>query len=207
MTVEDAMREIESHGFAARLNVASDLATFLRIAGEEDAVRALLRQLDSPDEQERLFMRALELSMSSTDLRYENQWDTALAVLLWLVSLKSLDLANLMAGVVSKAPQCWWATKMSYSLLRQSPVHNEAGVRDSEQIIYQAIPLNLMGGIDSGEAMLPISYLSEVDKGELIWHFIEPRSGLVVPFATDESTPEQKKQPIYAETGADSGAT
>jgi hypothetical protein len=207
MIMDDTMREIESHEFAARLNVASDLSTFLRIAEKEDAVLTLFRELDSPAEQQRLFLRIIELSMSSTDIRYENQWDTALALYLWAMSLKNRALAILMAGVVSRAVQCWWAAKISYVLLTQSPLHNDAGLTDSEALTYLTVPYSITGIMNSGETILPVVYLSEADKWGLIWHYVGPHLGLQSVLVTDASSTEPRKRLVYAVTGANSGTT
>lgn len=205
MIVDDAMREIESHEFAARLNVASDLSTFLSIAEKEDAVLTLFEELDSPAEQERVFRRTMELSTSSTDVRYENQWDTALTLYLWVTSLKNHALAILMAGVVSRADQCWWAAKTSYALLTQSPLHNDAGLTDSEALAYLTVPYNVADSIDSGETILPFIYLSEPYKWEHFWHHVEPDLGLQSVFVTAASRTEPRKPSVYAATGANSG--
>lgn len=167
--MQDAIWEIESHEFASRLNVASNMETFLRIAEEQDVVRAVFQGLDSPAEQGRLFQRTLELSRSSTDLRYENQWDVALAIYLWLVNLKNPNLAMLMAGIIASVPQCWWATKMSYSILKQSPLHNDAGFVDSKLAVYQAVVSDITEGRYSGETILSPRYLGGVDR-VLDWH-------------------------------------
>jgi len=205
MTMDDAMREIESHEFAARLNVASDLSTFLGIAEKESAVLTLFEELGSPAEQERVFLRTIELSMSSTDIRYENQWDTALTLYLWVTSLKNHALAILMAGVVSRAGQCWWAAKMSYALLTQSPFHNDAGLTDSEKLAYLTVPYNIADRMNSGETILPFIYLSEPYKWEHVWHYVEPHLGLQSVFVTAASRTEPRKLPLYAATGANSG--
>lgn len=161
MTASDAIKEIESDEFAARLNVAASIETFLRIAEEQESVRGLLSELDSVRERTRLFNRLLELSRSPADLRYENQWDVALAVYLWLLSLRDPGLRALAAAIVARTPQCWWAARISHYLLQQSYLHNDAGLVDSKTLVYQTIPFDYIGGKLSGEAIFSLSCLGE----------------------------------------------
>jgi hypothetical protein len=124
MTLDEAMKEIESHEFAARVNVASDLTTFLQAAQAEPSVNCLLEELDSPEMRPAVLSKVYELTQRQVDPRYENPWDTALAVYVWAMSLRDLDLAKVAAKEVVQVPQCWWAAKLSRQLLltQESPV-------------------------------------------------------------------------------------
>jgi hypothetical protein len=124
MTLNEAMKEIESHTFAARVNVASDLRTFLQAAQAEPSVKDLLEELDSPEKRPAVLSRIYELTQQQVDPRYENPWDTALAIYVWAMSLKDLDLAAIAAEVTARAPQCWWAAKLSRQMLltQESPM-------------------------------------------------------------------------------------
>ena len=207
MIMDDAMTEIESHEFSALVNVASDLSTFLSIAEKENAVLTLMKELDSPVEQQRLFWHTIELSMSSTDIRYENQWDTALALYLWAASFKNHRLAMLMAGVVSRASRCWWAAKMSYALLTQSPLHNDAGLADSEVLRYASISYSVTDRMNTGETILPVTYLSDAAKWGPIWHLVELQSDPQRAIVTGSSSGESRKPRVCAVTGVASGTT
>ena len=117
MNVNEVLKEIEGHQFAARLNVASDIGTFCKAARREEVVRKLFRGLASSGVRWRVLLRTHELARQRIDLRYENPWDTAFAVYLWLMSVKDRQLAEMMAGAVSQAPQCWWAARMAREVL------------------------------------------------------------------------------------------
>lgn len=117
MNFEEATREVESLEFDARLNIASGLRLFLQIAQEEQAVSFLLSELKDREKLQALVSRVLELSHREIDSRYENPWDTPLAVYVWLISMKDFTLARIAAGAASLAPQCWWATKVSSEVL------------------------------------------------------------------------------------------
>jgi hypothetical protein len=83
MTWHQALDEIQTQEFAAKLNVASGFRSFFRAASEEPAVATLFKAvLESGETREEVFGRILDLSSLDVDIRYENPNDTALAVLL-----------------------------------------------------------------------------------------------------------------------------
>lgn len=116
MSFDESMREIESHKVAVHLNVTSGLKNFLKAIQEETAVSALLEQLDSPEKYLKIFSRVIELSKQLVDPRYENQWDIALAIYVWMLSLVNFKLAIMASEIVIQIPRCWWATKISQNL-------------------------------------------------------------------------------------------
>lgn len=125
------LEEIESNEFAVRLGVASNFRTFLRAAQQEEAVWRVLRELYSQGGRlvlSQILQRVLELSNEQVDFRYENPWDTALTVYLWLLSLKDSEAAETAASAVSRALNCWWATKIARSVLLREQLQNDAGM-------------------------------------------------------------------------------
>jgi len=116
---EEAQREIESDSMAIRLNVASGFKSFLRAIQGERAVCELRKMLETKAAQENLLSRLIELSRQRIDRRYENPWDTALTIYLWLISSVDQNLSDLSAEIVAQAPQCWWAQKLSNQLLKE----------------------------------------------------------------------------------------
>lgn len=125
MNIKDAVREIESHKFTAYLNAASDLNTFFQAMQIQKASIDLFEELDDLENQQFLLNHILDLSERRVDPRYENQWDTPLAVYLWLLNLKDLSLARIAATVVLQVPQCWWAKKIANYILFEEYVHNK----------------------------------------------------------------------------------
>jgi hypothetical protein len=113
MPLDEVMNEIESHEFAGRVNVASDLRTFLRAARAEPSVNGLLQELDSPEKRPAVVNRVFELARRQIDPRYENPSDTPLAIYVWSMSLKDMGLATIAAERAAQAPQCWWAAQLS----------------------------------------------------------------------------------------------
>jgi len=119
VTFQEAQRQIESDSMAIRLNVASGLKTFMRAIQGERAVYELRQMLVAKETQEHVLSRLIELSGQRIDRRYENPWDTALTIYLWLISSVDQNLLALSADIVAQAPQCWWAQKLSRQLLRE----------------------------------------------------------------------------------------
>lgn len=129
MTFDEAQREIESSPMVIRLNVVSGLKTFLLAMQSENAVCDLRQMLGSKEKQELVLSRLVELSRQRIDRRYENPWDTALAIYLWLLSSAQKDLLALAAEIVAQAPQCWWAKKLSDQLLRERETQTKSSVQ------------------------------------------------------------------------------
>jgi len=124
MTLEDALREITSDDFAARLAIASDLRMFLRIASKQTSVRSVLAQMDSEENRRRILKQVLQLLRLDVDYRYENPWDTAIAVLLWILARRTPQLGVLAAQAALEAPQCWWVPRIVEDMLRDSVAAN-----------------------------------------------------------------------------------
>ena len=159
MTFEEAMKEVESPTFDASVNVASDLRTFLLGVQQQEAVHILFRELDSPEKRLQLFSQVVALSRQQIDPRYENLWDTALAVYVWLISLKDANLAKVASQTAMQAPQCWWAAKVSSIVSTESRVNSDAELMQREFTATQAVKINRATTI--GETSLPAAFLSE----------------------------------------------
>jgi len=122
VTYEEAVRDIESHEFSARLGIASDFKTFTHIAASQISVKELFKQLEKPEIEDHLYNRTVDLSWRSIDPRYENSLDKALTIYLWVTDLRNPHLALLMAEHILHAPQCWWAHMLSKHLRRIRPI-------------------------------------------------------------------------------------
>ncbi|MBI3943361.1 MAG: hypothetical protein HY326_10150 [Chloroflexi bacterium] len=126
MNIPEIMAYIESYEFDARLNVASDFRTFLRGIQQQKAVIDLLKILDTTEAREEVVFRIADLARQQVDPAYENRWDTALAVYLWLLNQVDLDLSKSGARYVLNAPQCWWALKLARQVLQTEPTVTHA---------------------------------------------------------------------------------
>jgi len=127
MTLEECLERIESREFNARVNVASDLITFLRAVKLEDAVQLLWANLETSMALAKLARRVQDLAENAVDPRYENQWDAAIATYLWLLNLKDPCLASIAAERARTAPQCWWSEKFATRCLLENPARSDSG--------------------------------------------------------------------------------
>jgi len=118
MNWQEALSEIESYEFNARLNVVSSMPAFFRAATNEPAVLELYSCMpESGDVREEALGRIHDLSRLEVDRRYENPNDTPLAILLWLTWFAAPDYADIAADLVDRAPQCWYAKKLARRIL------------------------------------------------------------------------------------------
>lgn len=167
MNFREAIKQIESYEFSARLNIASDFNTFLKIAQQEAVVKIILDELN--DSEKRLFMleHIFELANESFDLRYENKWDTALAIYIWLLNLKDLKLSRIAADSVIRIPQCWWANKISQQICFEKITYASASKPVVESEVISSTPLPTTNIIkEAEEILLTVSLVPEICREE-----------------------------------------
>lgn len=117
MTFKKIMKEIESHNFAAYLNVVGNFENFINTIKKLELVWMLLEELNSEKKVQKLAKRVLDISGQKIDPKYENPKDIALSIYIWLISLKDLELAKMIAKTAIQIPQSWWTKRMSYKIL------------------------------------------------------------------------------------------
>ena len=124
MTLPEPILVIESHEFAARVNVASDFGTFAAAMEAHEAF-ADARQ---PAYAARIAQRALELIRRRVDIRYENPWDAALAAYILLLLHTSRGLARVVSAGVLQLPQLWWASKLARHVVHEGRTESSDGI-------------------------------------------------------------------------------
>jgi hypothetical protein len=159
MKFNEARKHIESHDFAANINVASDFKTFLLATYNQKAVKIVLKDLYSQELRTKIFYRILELSHQQFDKRYENPWDIPLAVYLWLLSNYNDELTKIGANIVTQIPQCWWASKVARYILLKEREYNNA---DNQKNIFHGQDLFVTQSqtTDSEEVILHVNLMS-----------------------------------------------
>jgi hypothetical protein len=115
--VESLFKVIESHEFAAIVNLASDWKTFARILGSEKAVQDLAGEMSDAGVWEAVCERVLALVPDHGEEGCEHPRDAALAAYLWLLAAKDAPLARSAAAKIAEAPRCWWARKAAERVL------------------------------------------------------------------------------------------
>ena len=118
MNWQDAIVHIQSPNFDAELNVVSGTKAFFRAVGDDPVVQKSLGFMrESGEVREEVLGTIFDLSTSEIDPRYENPYDTSLAVLLWLTRYTNSDFAHLGAQYVLLAPGCWYANKIARQIV------------------------------------------------------------------------------------------
>ena len=129
MNWQEALSHIESPVFDAELNMVSGMSAFLRAARKQPAVQTTLQFMQESGEcREAVLGRICDLAMQETDPRYENPYDTSLAILLWLTCYADPDFARLGARFVARTPRCWYANRLAHQII-EPPATNSV---DSE---------------------------------------------------------------------------
>lgn len=118
MNWPDALAEVESPQFAARINVVSGTKAFFRAVSKDPVVVELYQQSrDSGELREEVLGRIQDLAAEDIDRRYENPNDTPLAVLLWLTCRAAPESAQVAAQYTARAPQCWYARNLAQRII------------------------------------------------------------------------------------------
>jgi hypothetical protein len=118
---EELFQRVESERFAALVNVASNLKTFLRALDAQPEVRELGAALATPEVRLAVLGRVTELTGRATDPGYEHPADSALAAYLWLLSRDDAVSAVAAAEKVEGCPGCWWAKKVAGAVRAAAP--------------------------------------------------------------------------------------
>jgi hypothetical protein len=116
-STEELFSGIESHRFAALVNVASNLKTFLRALDAQPEARQLSAAIASSEVRSAVLARVIELTGKDFDQGYENPWDSALAADLWLLSRADPEMAAAAAARVRGCSRSWWANKVAEKAL------------------------------------------------------------------------------------------
>ena len=139
MNWKQALAEIETHQFAANLNVASGIRSFFRAVARDPVVVVLRERMRvSGEAREEILGRIYDLAQLDTDLKFENPNDIPLAVSLWLMYFTSFN-SGLAAYYVDQAPNCWYAKKLARRLLvpPKSETSDTSGRLDDQQAWFK----------------------------------------------------------------------
>jgi hypothetical protein len=116
-STQELFSGIESRRFAALVNVASNLKTFLRALDAQPEVQNLAAAMASSEVQSAVLARVTELAGKDFDQAYENPWDSALAAYVWLLNTADPQMAAAAATQVRTCSRCWWASKVAQKAL------------------------------------------------------------------------------------------
>ncbi len=126
--MKDQFAAIESDEFAAEANLASGLSDFLFQIKRSNAFTSLFRLAsESSSAAYAILSRVLRLSKLSIDSRYENPFDTAVAVYLVILARAKPELAEIAATHAYHLQNSWWARKTAAQVLEESTYNSGAG--------------------------------------------------------------------------------
>ena len=115
-----ALRDIESPTFSARVNAASDLATFLEAISAQPSVVEVQRSVRKESGSvSRLVRKMRHLRDLDFDTRYENPMDAAMVAYGWALATERPQLVGLVSDLLRSLGNSWWAMRMA-TLYRSS---------------------------------------------------------------------------------------
>ncbi len=130
MKIHEEMKAIESHEMAVRLNLALNLRQLFEIAQREEAINSLRNKLNDEETIKSILLRIHELVELSPDPRYENPYDTAIAVYTWVLYTNNLSIGRLAAEHASRLRQGFWAPEYARHILVGNLLWNSAGLSE-----------------------------------------------------------------------------
>jgi hypothetical protein len=148
--------QLETHEFAARVNVASDPRTALTIAQADPVTQELLASVQkAPASQSTLLERIAFLAKQEIDPRFMSPWDTALLALISIVQTVAPFAAGYAARLALRAPNTFWAAKFAMEVLTER-TRVEANVQILEASASD-VDLVDLSGITFGTAVRSMS--------------------------------------------------
>lgn len=137
MNLHEEMQTIESHEMAARLNLALNLRQLFGIAQGEEAINSLRKKLDDAETIKLILLRIHELVELSPDPRYENPYDTAIAIYLWVLFTNNNYVGGFAAEHASRLRQGFWTPEYVRHIQVGDILRNEASL--SKPIMLEPI--------------------------------------------------------------------
>jgi|WetSurSiteA1Bulk_404760.scaffolds.fasta_scaffold214906_2 hypothetical protein len=119
MTSKDFFEHVESFDFAALLNWAADVETYIKVIESSSAVEGLVSSFEDEDGEYFLFDRLLNLSEYLVDIRHPHPYDDAMAVYLWLLAKKCSPLTKDAISIIEGLKNVPHASKVVDHLKRQ----------------------------------------------------------------------------------------
>lgn len=128
MDINELFKEIETHKFSAEINLASSFDAYTKNLTTHDLVSQLTKLIENHENKTLLLRRTSSLASNSVDLRYENEFDAAFSAYLWSMFLVEPIEASILAVVILKVQNCWWASKLSNYILRNETIQTQSGI-------------------------------------------------------------------------------
>ncbi len=138
---------IESHRFGALAGLASGVRTFLSIIRQQSEVQELDRKIRKEKPYRKVLQRVRHLCTMSVDPRFENPWDTALAVYLLAIHRKNNADALAAAETLRSINNIFWAGYIAEAILKEDNSQETSTIQqvDFEHISADFIQIKIKG--------------------------------------------------------------
>jgi hypothetical protein len=104
------------------VNVVSGDDQFITAISGLDETQRLSAAMRDADGSVKVLLRIYEITERPIDERYENPWDVALAIYIWLLSQRHPSFAWLAAKRIAGCRNCWWARRVGEKIRPYSPL-------------------------------------------------------------------------------------
>ena len=130
----DALATIESQELDITLNVASDYGSFFKAVAREPVVRLLIAAMFySGDAREQALGRLHDLAHLDVDSRYQNPYDTAMAILLWATYFTAPRHVYSLANTIDRTHRTWYSRKLAGHIINPAPNSSGNGPQQGPQ--------------------------------------------------------------------------
>jgi len=144
MMIQKLFKQIESHDFAAELNLALNLRNFFKIAERQECVRQLRQMLKDAKNITTTVIRIAKLAKQKVDARYENPYDTAIAIYTWALFLENRTAGKIAAEYATEIKQGWWTPKYAQQILKEIAYYTPTEIkelRETDFITYRDVDI------------------------------------------------------------------
>lgn len=156
MSIKEVFRKIEGHDFSAQLNLAPNIRNFFRYAEKQECVQQLKQLLKDTENITATLIRITKLVGEKVDVRYENPYDTAIAIYTWALFIENRTAGKIAAEYATEIKQGWWTPKYAQQILKENAYYTPTEIKELRETDF-------------------ITY-RDVDIGEVFFYFgIEPR--------------------------------
>ncbi len=173
MNIRELFRNIESHDLAADLNLALNLSNFFKIADEQESIRNLKLLINDLDNINIILLRINDLIEEKVDLRYENPYDTAVAVYTWALFSEHKQAGKIAAEYATNLRQGWWAIKYARNILNEARHSISTGQVDVKPDAPATIEVD-----EAGEILVYFTPSANLISG-IHWYLTSPRGTFI----------------------------
>ncbi len=192
MNIKELFRNIESHDLAADLNLALNLRNFFKIADEQASIKNLKLLINDSENINIILLRIKDLIEQKVDLRYENPYDTAVAVYTWALFSEHRQAGKIAAEYSTNLRQGWWAIKYARNILNEGRHSISTGQVDVKPDAPATIEVD-----EAGEILIYFTPSANLING-IHWYLVGPQG----PFISNLRNPWKDNPEIGFKLGS-----